>query len=89
MDSDKAVLLLDIEHPGTPLRGLGDDDEVEYSPEDQQNYERLARLFLKDPRPIVRALQDVSTPVHLMPFWDSMLGGGGGVGRFNVYGLSG
>jgi len=61
MDSDKAVLLLSIEHPGTPLRGLGDDDaEVEYSPEDQQNYERLTRLFLKDPRSIVCALQDVS-----------------------------
>ena len=89
LDSDKAVLLLDIERTGTPLRGLGDADEVEYSSEDQQNYERLARLFLKDPQPIVCALQDVSTPVHLMPFWDSMLGGGGGVGRFNVYGLSG
>ena len=67
MDSDKAVLLLDIEHPSsTPLRGLGDDNaEVEYSSEDQQNYERLDRLFLKDPRSVVAAMQDVSSPSAL------------------------
>ena len=99
MDSEKAVLLLDIAtttitpHPALPpataavnpgaavpapllpLRGLGDDDEVEYSPEDQQNYERLNRLFLKDPRSIVCALQDVSTRVHV-----PILGFNGGPG---------
>ena len=108
MDSEKAVLLLDIAtatitpHPAlppataavnpgaavpAPLRGLGDDDEVEYSPEDQQNYERLARLFLKDPRSIVCALQDVSTLYRArshfgLQWW-------AGVGGFNVYCLSG
>ena len=46
LDLDGTSLLLNIEHPGTPLRGLGDADEVEYSSEDQQNYERLARLLV-------------------------------------------
>ena len=43
------------------LRGLGDDDLVEYSPEYQQNYERLARLLLTDPHnyTMLRAVQEV------------------------------
>ena len=40
-----------------------------------QNYERLARLLLKDPRSIVCALQDVSTLVHV-----PILGFNGGPG---------
>ena len=86
MDDDAVLLLgVDASSPSVAyLRGL-DDGEVEYSPEDQQNYERLTRLFLKDPRSIVCALQDVSTLVRA-----SILAFNGGrvqwgwVGGFNV-----
>ena len=79
-DSDESVLLLGIDAtvtasaanpvvPGFTLRGLGDDDEVAYSSEDQQNYERLARLLLKDPYSytMLQAIQRVRPPLPFSP----------------------
>ena len=92
MDDDAVLLLgVDASSPSVAyLRGL-DDGEVEYSPEDQQNYERLTRLFLKDPRSIVCALQDVSTLAHASILatnggWTGSMGVGG---RAQCYCLSG